>query len=613
MDTNTMTTPQSGDQNQQEPPTTKLEAEQIMEQAEAGNRARSTAQAGQPQMPTPPAPPTMPTGGPIPPIPPTPNMPAPPPPFMGEQVKGDEVKGEQTKSEAGQKTKSGETRFATANLPGLPLLNLSSFSGDITVHGAEQDYISVRVLKDDELLPLEDAAEVSYSTEGELMIKAQPLANINRQVRGLRDTWRATKGNFFDGIGNFVEQVSRLGGGWGNVDFDVTVPLRCNLELGNTSGEIEASNVEGNISLKTVSGEVTGKKLSGNLSLQSSSGELAANELSGTIYLRTISGDIEAQRMTGNLVIQTASGDVELNHISGKLGFKSISGGIEAYDANLNSFYLSSTSGDLELYATLHQGDYEVRTVSGDTKLHVQDEFTARLTGRTVSGDFKCDLPYIHADEDWRTDTGELQSGEHEQTDEAGNYSYQYRQPGYRYEYQWDPRTGRGRGHGHSEERRRRRNRWEFLIGDPATAEQGQTRMRVRTTSGDLEIKPGAGKVKSESQREMDADMDIDSSDFTRPLRYSDAGNIARMTDENYEPDEDEEMDQMGAAAQRQAAEHQRMAVEAQRRAVEQQRMAAAAPRSAEAKDRTRADILQAVERKQISVEEAMRLLRQLD
>jgi hypothetical protein len=541
-------------------------------------------------------------------------MPPPPPPFMGEQVKGEQVKGEQPKSQsAGEQVKGGETRFATGTLAALPLLSLSNFSGDIHVQGADQDYISVRVIKDDELLPLEDAAEVSYSTEGELTIKAQPLTNINRQVRGLRDTWRATKGNFFDGIGSFVEQVSKLGGGWGNVDFEVTVPLRCNLDLGNTSGEIAAEGVEGNISLKTVSGDMSGKNLRGNVSLQSASGELAAVELNGTVYLRSISGEIEADHIDGNLVVQTASGDVKARYIGGKLGFKSISGDLEVKDADLNSFYLSSTSGDLKIEATLHPGEYEIRTVSGDASLEVQRDFSARITGRTVSGDFHCDLPYVHADEDWRSD----EAKEQEQTDDEGNSTYQYRTPGYKYEYRWDPQTGKGRGHGHSDERRRRRNRWEFLVGDPATAEQGQTRLRVRTTSGSLTIDSGHSHYQAQGAA-------VDSSDYTRPLRYSDTGNIARMTDENYEPDDD--MGRVAADAAQQVAEQQRRVAEQQRRVGEQQRRAAEHERRAadhergaanhervSNKERTREGILQAVERKQISVEEAMRLLRQLD
>ncbi len=552
---------------------------------------------------------------------------------MGEQAKGEQPS-------AGQRTKGGETRFTTSGLAGTPRLMLENFNGDIRISGAEQDYIAVKVFHDDDIVDLEQTAQVSYSESGELAIKSQPMGQINRQVRVLRDAWKPNKNNFFEFIGDFAEQVSKLGHGWGAADYEVTVPLHCDLSVGNTTGEINVQNVTGSLSIKTVSGEIEATRLSGNVTLSSASGEVEGHYLSGTVYLRSISGDIEAHNLDGNVVIQTASGDVEAHHLSGKLGFKSISGELEVSDANLNGFYLSTTSGDMELNGNLQPGEYEIRTVSGDTKLHVQPGFSAKMTGRTVSGDFHSNLPYIRSDEEWRGAAVSSGAQEQEKTDEQGGYKYEYRQPGYKYEYQWDANTGRGHGHGHSDERRRHRNRWEFLIGDPATAEQGDTRLRVRTTSGDLKLEPGGQS--SYQGKASDADYQkTDEADYTRPLRYSDTGDIGRMVEgEDFEPDQD---DEQSADTRRMKRDHERltrdevrMRHDQQRQARDEIRMRHDQEREAAAnvmrmshhrerqaatdamgtrsdKERTRVDILQAVESKEISVEEAMRLLRQMD
>jgi len=384
-------------------------------------------------------------------------------------------------------------------------------------------------------------------------------------VRRAREAFEMTRGNFFDNIANLVESVTQIGGNWFHADFEATVPRNCDLYLSTQSGEISVEGVE------------------------------------GAIYLGTASGEIEAERISGNVVVQTITGDVEIEGISGQLGLKSTSGDLQLRRGNLTGLYIGTTSGDAEIEAFLHPGKYEMRSVSGDIELKVQREFAAAMSGRTISGDFECDLPYQQVDPRGRK--------EDDDDDEASDdFTLKVDVPGFRWEY-----PGGRRGPGTEGGKRRRRNRWEFLIGDPTTASQGATRLRVRTISGDLNIERGDSKPQPTPTT---SGQQISEQDFTRPLRADEADTVVRA-DERQARQQEREARQQEHELRRQTHEQERASREQERASREQERRHREQQRSSEpgsqSREQSRASILQAVENKQISVDEALRLLSQLE
>ena len=139
------------------------------------------------------------------------------------------------------------------------------------------------------------------------------------------------------------------------------------------------------------------------MGLKTASGDIRLDGASGSVIVQSTSGEVGTSNVDGNLVVQTTSGEVSSRNIAGQLGFKSVSGELVVRESRLTSFYCNTASGDCEIEAALEPGEYEVRTVSGDISLRVQPDLSALLMGRTVSGSFRCDLPYRHADGDWRT------------------------------------------------------------------------------------------------------------------------------------------------------------------------------------------------------------------
>jgi hypothetical protein len=265
-------------------------------------------------------------------------------------------------------------------------------------------------------------------------------------------------------------------------------------------------------------------------------------------------------------------------------------------DCALTGMYLSTTSGDCTIDAVLQPGDFEARTVSGDLELRVQPDLAATLTGRTVSGSFRSDLPYrAH----WERDEPGASDIDIDIDIDLGDKHWERR-----LHREKERRERRER-----QERRRARSRWEFVVGDPAQAEQSRTRLRVRTVSGDLSIKRrrggAAGPVGVPTGRGGAA-----ARESARPAaaRHEGPVNLAQMVEgEGTMSSSDQE-----ARATAQGAPPQPAPATGQPRGEGSWPDAELWP-SREERERSRLEILQAVERKELSVEEAMLLLRELE
>ncbi len=187
-------------------------------------------------------------------------------------------------------------------------------------------------------------------------------------------------------------------------------------------------------------------------------------------------------------------------------------------------------------------------------------------------------------------------------------------------------RIGKGDREGR---RRRRRNRWEYLIGDAPEAVARETRLRVRTVSGSLTIAPGRGGEGAPSV-ETAPERREDSGPVAPAPAAADAARTAaaRATPQSGGWPDSELYPPASAAAERatgpwQASEQEGEPVEAQAQvqesvgAREQDREQEPSRDQADEAggqrvERTRLEILQAVERKELTVEEALVLLREL-
>jgi DUF4097 and DUF4098 domain-containing protein YvlB len=174
-----------------------------------------------------------------------------------------------------------------------------------------------------------------------------------------------------------------------NMKFILHTPKSAEASLSAVSGDIEL-HIAGGASITTTSGDIELSEISGDVKASSVSGDVEARNIKGSFAATSTSGDIEAQGMARLESAMTTSGDIELTT-----------------RALANNAKLRSTSGDIKLNVVGNSGImFKAATVSGDIDLgsvgsvkyetKSKRKVVAQLNGggqtlsvETVSGDIK--------------------------------------------------------------------------------------------------------------------------------------------------------------------------------------------------------------------------------
>lgn len=177
------------------------------------------------------------------------------------------------------------------------------------------------------------------------------------------------------------------------VNYIVTAPRTCTLEVNGVSHAVFVEGFEGDASFKTVSGEMTIRALNGSLSFNTVSGDMLLSDLTGALHMNTVSGDIKGTHLTGVLDLKTVSGDVELEQSS------------------LPSVNASTVSGGLELQTSLGDGPYNFNSVSGDLTMKLPADAHCTAEVHSVSGDLSIKLPVTSVSSHSGRQVTEVQGG----------------------------------------------------------------------------------------------------------------------------------------------------------------------------------------------------------
>jgi hypothetical protein len=99
---------------------------------------------------------------------------------------------------------------------------------------------------------------------------------------------------------------------------DLTVSGTGNLEIDDSSGSIEASDVDGTVRIDDSSGGIDLRDVTGSVEIADGSGGLELQDIGGSVRLRDGSGGIEVVRVEGDLVVEAdGSGGIEARDVGG--------------------------------------------------------------------------------------------------------------------------------------------------------------------------------------------------------------------------------------------------------------------------------------------------------
>jgi DUF4097 and DUF4098 domain-containing protein YvlB len=172
------------------------------------------------------------------------------------------------------------------------------------------------------------------------------------------------------------------------VDFEITVPTSCDVQLQNGAGRVAAQGTSGEIRVRTGSGRVDAYDLQGRIAMKTGSGRIQAGNLQGLIELRTGSSSIEAHNIQGQINLVTGSSRIILENVRGQLTAKTGSGHIEISQAVLSGeSSLKTGSSSITFDGSLDAlGNYKFQTGSGGITLSLPDDAAFSLDAKTGSG-----------------------------------------------------------------------------------------------------------------------------------------------------------------------------------------------------------------------------------
>ena len=178
-------------------------------------------------------------------------------------------------------------------------------------------------------------------------------------------------------------------------DLRVSVPKGQKISVHLGVGDLNASNVNGDLVLDTAEGSVTVNNEQGDLLIDTGSGDIAVTGAAGNLSLDSGSGSVRATRVSGDrLLFDTGSGDVVVNGARGtRLMADTGSGSITLSGVSCPTVHLDTGSGDVRLGLTGDISQLDIDTGSGSVTIEAPPTLGASLHIETGSGDIASDFP----------------------------------------------------------------------------------------------------------------------------------------------------------------------------------------------------------------------------
>ena len=227
-----------------------------------------------------------------------------------------------------------------------------------------------------------------------------------------------------DGRGRSVRIQSSGSGLEAHAVLRVMIPTGKQASIYIGVGEIQASNVDGDIVLDSGSGNITAEGMKGKLSVDTGSGNVVITGAAGTsLSIDTGSGDVQITGATStDVLVDTGSGNVTGSDISASdLSVDTGSGNIRLIGVRASRLSMDTGSGDVEISLLSDADDISVDTGSGSVTIAVPSSFGSTVDLSTSSGDVETDIDIQVTRRGRQSLTGRIGDGQGRLTVETGS------------------------------------------------------------------------------------------------------------------------------------------------------------------------------------------------
>ena len=175
--------------------------------------------------------------------------------------------------------------------------------------------------------------------------------------------------------------------------YTVQIPAQFNCRLNTSGGDLEASNLTGEVNADTSGGGLRFVMLHGPVTGETSGGDIDVSGCEGPMKIHTSGGNINVSDGVGSLTGDTSGGDVNVRTFKGPVSMHTSGGDLSI--ENVAGQIKGGTSGG-SIHAVLlspMSGDVNLSTSGGEVKVKVHPEAAFNLEAETSGGEVQCDLP----------------------------------------------------------------------------------------------------------------------------------------------------------------------------------------------------------------------------
>lgn len=200
--------------------------------------------------------------------------------------------------------------------------------------------------------------------------------------------------------GNDVVIESELERSWGRLDWghydvqwNIRVPSRYNLDVRTSGGSIDLANIGGTVDARTSGGSIRTGHLAGRSTLKTSGGSIRVDGAAAELQAHTSGGSIEIGNTTSRVDARTSGGSIALARVGGNVVARTSGGNIRIEDAT-GAIDASTSGGSIQArLSSQPAGDSRLSTSGGGVTLTLANGVALDLDAHASGGGVRSDVP----------------------------------------------------------------------------------------------------------------------------------------------------------------------------------------------------------------------------
>jgi len=166
-----------------------------------------------------------------------------------------------------------------------------------------------------------------------------------------------------------------------DIEFEIRVPKKFDLNIETTGGSINIEDVEGKVQGKTMGGKIDLDNIKGDIELTTMGGKIKGSRLNGELYLKTFGGNIYLHDSTVDGEVETMGGNIQLSGVDGDIESSTMGGNVTYEDVSIRS----GNNSDEVVHITTKGGNIDVDEAPFGADVHTYGgDITIRSAGKFV-------------------------------------------------------------------------------------------------------------------------------------------------------------------------------------------------------------------------------------